>query len=533
MRTRLANAPALLPGVLLGLFVLAAVPVFVCLPLWADVTLYDLAARNLLQGGVPYRDVFDTNPPGMVWLHAGVRSLFGWRSEAIRLVDLAVVATIAGLLARCLRRDGAAGAPVLWTVLALAGFYLGTSEGSHCQRDVWMLLPALLAAELRLRRWERAGRAAFLPAAAEGLLWGAACWIKPFVLVPACACWLALLPRRGPQPARVGTALLGLAAGLTVALAAGLAWMAQAGALPSFLEVVTDWLPEYARRPRGWAARVAFPLGLFRPWGLLHLPAVPLALTLLATPREPSSHRRVLAGLYLGWLLQAAFLQKDHEYVLVPTILLGIPLLAGELARAGKGLVSRVALAGVTVVVAASHPLVRAETPHLWARCWQEGSTAELRDDLRRTGDPLTTDWVDLERVAAFLRAQGLADGQLTCYHDFTHPLLLELRLRPSTPFLHFNILLSAFPRHHDVIRRRLETSGQVFVVSDVQSVGITRADIERNRVSLPPEWSSVYPWSEPVVFRSGRYLVHRVVNPVARLAPEPRPMARRPKRSP
>ncbi len=254
---------------------------------------------------------------------------------------------------------------------------------------------------------------------------------------------------------------------------------------------------------------------------------------LLVTSCGLSPRRRVLAALYLGWLLQAAFLQKDHEYVLVPTILLAIPLLAGELARAGNGSVARAALVGVAVVVAASHPLVRTETPRLWLRCWQEGSTAELRDDLRRTGDPLTTDWVDLERVAAFLRTQGLADGELTCYHDFTHPLFLELGLRSSTPFLHFNTLLSAFPRHHEAIRRRLEDSRQVFVVSDLQSTGITRTDIERDRVSLPREWSRVYPWSEPVVFRSGRYLVHRVVNPVARLTPEPRPLARKPRRSP
>ncbi|HEY1190874.1 MAG TPA: hypothetical protein VGE74_24800, partial [Gemmata sp.] len=46
----------------------AAVPLFLAMPPWCDVTLYQMAARNVLQGGVHYRDIFDTNLPGFVWL---------------------------------------------------------------------------------------------------------------------------------------------------------------------------------------------------------------------------------------------------------------------------------------------------------------------------------------------------------------------------------------------------------------------------------------------------------------------------------
>jgi hypothetical protein len=45
---------------------------------------------------------------------------------------------------------------------------------------------------------------------------------------------------------------------------------------------------------------------------------------------------------------------------------------------------------------------------------------------------------------------------------------------------------------------------------------------------ALPPAfsracaaWRDVFPWSEPVVFRAGRYVVHRVEGPVRRLLPE------------
>src|SRR5205809_7999245 len=80
----------------LTLAVLLAVclPLFLCMPPETDITFYDLSARNILRGGVHYRDAFDTNLPGMVWLHAVVRATLGWSSESLRAVDFAVVAAI-------------------------------------------------------------------------------------------------------------------------------------------------------------------------------------------------------------------------------------------------------------------------------------------------------------------------------------------------------------------------------------------------------------------------------------------------------
>ena len=44
-----------------------------------------------MQGDVLYRDALENNLPGMLWLHVAVRSLLGWSSEVLRLVDLLVV----------------------------------------------------------------------------------------------------------------------------------------------------------------------------------------------------------------------------------------------------------------------------------------------------------------------------------------------------------------------------------------------------------------------------------------------------------
>jgi hypothetical protein len=499
--------------VLLITLVAAGLPLFVCMPLWADVTLYDLCARNLLQGGVLYRDILDTNLPGMVWLHAAIRSLFGWRSEVLRLADCSILAAIIVFLVSWLRREGGSWAAGVWTALALVAFYWSTTEGNHCQRDVWMLLPALAALELRHRQVEigTAGlpRRAFLGAFAEGICWGVAAWIKPFVLVPAAACWLASsvhVASRRRLLLDVGGVLAG---GLLVA-GLGVTWLVVSGAWHDFLDVMVHWNPEYAAHHIRWRSRLDLVLGRFPPWGLVHLLAVPLGFSLLFRGRLA-----LLTACYLGWLLQAALLQKDHEYVQVPAVLLGVALVAIRLASQPLGWPGRLALGGLAAWLAVGHPVLRPERLALWSRCWREGSTAELRDRLRLVGDPLSTDWTELERVAAYLRNLELGNGELTCYNNFTHPLLLELGLQPSTRVLHFDTMLSAFPRRREAIRQELSRSRQRYVVSDLLAAGLSRRQIlipcRELPADFPPALAELYPWCEPVEFRAGRYVVHRV----------------------
>src|SRR5262249_44993775 len=156
---------------------------FLCMPLWNDVNHYDLCARTLLRGGVLYRDVFDNNLPGIIWMQAAVRAALGWRPEALRLPGFGIMALGVLLLlgwGPARGRGAAARAPPAG---ALALFYLFTPEFSQCQRDGWMLLPATVALRLRDRRLRAActapGTAVFGGAVLEGLCWGAAFWVKP------------------------------------------------------------------------------------------------------------------------------------------------------------------------------------------------------------------------------------------------------------------------------------------------------------------------------------------------------------------
>src|SRR5262249_35227644 len=149
-----------------------------CMGLDSDATQWDLCTRTVLHGGVLYRDAFENNLPGMLWLHAAVRSLLGWSTAALRAADLLLVAAAVWLLVRQVPAAAGSAARVgLAAVLAL--FYFSTSEWCHCQRDTWMLPAALLALTLRQRQARRlTERAVTGWAFVEGVLWGSAFWVK-------------------------------------------------------------------------------------------------------------------------------------------------------------------------------------------------------------------------------------------------------------------------------------------------------------------------------------------------------------------
>lgn len=486
-----------LPWLALVLLLVVGTPLFLCMPLWADATLYDLAARNVRDGGVPYRDIFDTNLPGMVWLHLLVRHLLGERSEALRLADLFVYSGIVLLLLSWLRRGGQRLTACAWAAVALIAFYFSLSELCHCQRDTWMLLPALAALELRQRRLdaEEPGRAS---AFAEGALWAVAFWIKPFVAVPAVVCFLAT-PRRWPGAASAER--VPLVAGGAIVLLVGLGWLGHVGAVPYLADVFLHWNPEYAGQSANLEQRTRFLCKAFLPWSLVHLVTVPLSVVLVVRGRHGGTGGRgwaLPAAFYLGWLLQAAYLQKGYDYILASAAPPALALVAGRAWWPGPLRLGTALLLAFAVWAAARHPLVVPERLALWERCCHEGSSAELRDRLKRVATRNAPDWADLERVADFLRQRRARDAEVTCYNNSTHPLYLILDLRPSTRFLHYDTILMCFPSRREEVRQALKESGQRYVVSDRQALP---GDEEPGR--------DEFPWSLPVLFRAGRYAVH------------------------
>src|SRR4051794_26792960 len=126
-----ASTPRLLEALgwlALAALLVVALPLFVRMPVTADVAYYDTCAGLVLRGGALERDLFFLPPPGMVWSLALVRSLLGWSSEAVRLADLAVLSAIIWLLVRWLRKAGLPRVAQVWTAVLLFAFYLSTRE---------------------------------------------------------------------------------------------------------------------------------------------------------------------------------------------------------------------------------------------------------------------------------------------------------------------------------------------------------------------------------------------------------------------
>ncbi len=555
----------------------AGVPLFVCMPPWNDVTLHDLAARSILRGGVHYRDVFDTNLPGIDWSMAAVRAVFGWSYEVMRAVDLVMIATIVVVLCGWIRNCGAERYTVAWFVAAVAMWYLFTSEFNHIQRDPWMLLPAVLAARFRVKQIGRAGSGQSLLRLAilEGFLWGVAVWIKPHVVIPALGVWLVsvVLLLRNESARRVAGDFGGLMLGGLLAGVPGIVWLVTTGAWPYFLDIFLNWNPDYLSEAGHVFDRFDRAFVCFRPESSLHFAAIPLALLALWEARvwsrrsgEPAkiplsdalylrsaseqsaASRAILAALYLAWFAQAVLVQKAFDYVHVPLLLLAMALIASHRWSFGFVYLVWFIVVGVLVNVAEAnpgarpiiraidpktsylkfekHPLANWEVVKLWPRCWGEGSSPELRDKLGQYTDiHCGTRWRELNDVAGYLRTVDppLGPGELNCWHDGTHPLYLMLDLEPATRYMHYGTAFGIKSKR-EIIAREVAVSRQRYVVSDLQ-----RTRWDRNAsydpaswrlgdplpVWLPPNERRKFPWNQPVVFRSGRYVVHHVTQPL------------------
>src|SRR5262249_33130406 len=126
-----------------------------------------------------------------------------------------------------------------------------------------------------------------------------------------------------------------LAGGLLVGLV-GVSWLWWTGTWPYFWDVMFSWNLDYYHRQSGLTVgHSVLSLCELIPWSTAHLVAVPVALAriwqAIVTPKTSSSDRpnptlqeALLGCFYLGWLVQALWLQHGFNYHHVPPILLAI-----------------------------------------------------------------------------------------------------------------------------------------------------------------------------------------------------------------
>jgi hypothetical protein len=568
MRLRISEALAWL--CLAAIFIIG-LPLFICMPLWVDTTYHDLSARNILWGGTHYRDIFETNLPGMVWLHALVRPIIGWSSEAIRAADFVVVGASIVLLCLWVKRIGLGRAGQAWLLAASFLFYLFESEFIHCQRDGWMLLPTVLGLHLRGRQLARASEAApsrlYAFAVLEGTLWASAIWIKPHAVVPALCVWLVGARALAGLSARKAFCdFLGLLTGGLLIGGAGTAWLVATGTWPHMWDVLLNWNPEYYKwTPEELDGRLAMVIMYFAPWSLVHFVALPLAFVALLrarvwnwgpSPGLPPARRdqALLAGLYLGWFAEAVFLQKTFHYSQAPVHLIALALLAAQRWPVGPVFIGWCLIGGALNECRAAasptswlnrfeeikpytfqqlvprHKLLNQAWSGFWWTCVTRGSSPEIKDDIGLyAGAHCAPNWTELDQVRKFLQTLDLQDRELVCWDDTTHPLYLDLNIRPGIRFMHVNTSLD-FRSKRPVIRQELINSGHQYVVSDmaVLHYAYPFSDREDASLELPNDFPcfcrDVYPWNQPIVAKFGRYCVHRIEKPIGAIRiPYPR----------
>ena len=210
-------------------------------------------------------------------------------------------------------------------------------------------------------------------------------------MVPIIVCWLVsivLIVRQpaGSWKAAVAGSIWLLLGGLLV-LGLGWFWLWQTGALPYFMDIMLHWSLEY----RSQVVNM-FPdnPGLFFshqffPFNLASGIAVCLCGILLAQglrSRALPVRETMLAAVFAGWLVQAGFIQHCQTYVLLPHIFLALGLVFGWKWPQWPAWVDYAVAVAVVAALLFYNPLFQLNRLALWPRCWSEGSSPALHDEL-------------------------------------------------------------------------------------------------------------------------------------------------------
>jgi hypothetical protein len=527
------------------LAVIVGVPWFLRMPPWCDLTLYEIAATNIRTGGTHYRDVFDTNLPGFVWVLAGIQSLFGPSLFAVRAADLVIVSGVVGLLVRLARAGGADRPATAWLIAGIVLFYLFTGEFNHAQRDVWMMAPILLAVECR-----RLGYSAFW----QGLFWGSAVWIKPHAGLMAATLWVACWDQFPNLRARLRD-FLGNVLGGGLVGAVGVGYLVASGTWVHFVEVFTFWNAGYVDKIIAeFEGRMYTEFLYFPPWSYFQPLGWIVGIVMLwrsRTSTPTALPRRLLVVLYLVWSLQAIVVQRSFHYVHIPEIFLLLAVTAQARIWLGAIIAGWLAFTSFLIQTAwhpndtphpghiapdspyvwcLQHPLADRERWQLWPACCRadlsERELYELHQQLSMNGDhfPATGNhWVELQELADELRRYSLKDGELLVWEDAPHAVYTMLGLRPAFRFLHVRTMMEIGPAQGLQIQREAEATHPKLIVADLERLIIVyNEDIPHVRECgpdlLPPLCPAArqdFPYMHKAIYRTrqntGRYVIFRV----------------------
>lgn len=366
-----------------------------------DQGIYALVGEGLLDGAMPYRDVWDFKPPGIFFVFAFAEALFGKAMTSVRIVECAGL--VGAVLAfRQIGRElfGSATAGLLGGALAallhaeLEFWHTSQPESFGGMLTLWAIA---LTVGPAVRR-DSALRVRVLSWVSMGALFGAAFLCKPPLGGGAIACGLYVAIAEVRASRRVGLALASVllaALGSLLPIAACALFFRVKGAWPALSWTLFEFTPGYTKL--GWTgtAHGLFLYSLTETLrGFSYL--LPTALTLgLALPEEHPRERGgvlLVFGLFalhgVGIALQAKFFQYHFAATLPVVSIIG-----------GLGLYksfrwfSRVPVAGVAVWMAGIAALVwsrdalRHNPGTFWERTADRMAYFFLRDRTREELD--------------------------------------------------------------------------------------------------------------------------------------------------
>src|SRR6266571_2267539 len=237
----------ILGGILLLLVILRLV--FLHEPFERDEGTYAYIGQEILRGAIPYRDMIEIKPPGVMYLYAAIVSLTGASLEGIRIMTALYAALTCTVVFLTARRFNGSRAALLAALLFAV--YEGTPmlQGSSSNSEVFMLLPIAVATYYGLC-WLDTGRRSFLGLC--GLAMGVALLIKTVALpnllvIGALIVWLGY-SRRDFRGGALDLAALGLPIVSLFMAVYGYFWLK--GALPDMVYWTFTFLKSYGAVPR-------------------------------------------------------------------------------------------------------------------------------------------------------------------------------------------------------------------------------------------------------------------------------------------
>jgi hypothetical protein len=396
-------------------------------------------------GKVPYRDVFEMNPPGTHLLNRLLFELVGRSAVAQRLLDLAWLLATGAFTVATLRPFGwrvGVSATCLFSI-----DYLGLGPLHAFQREYVCVLPIAASLWLALRAPGSAATRSF----GIGVLYGGIATLKPLLalgILPVGVFVLTELWTR-PEPATARTrkileSLLAAALGGLLPIVACLALLQREGALTPFVEMVRGYWPLYAELRGDGSLRgsaldgslVDGVRGVVSTSTLLAM--VPVGIWAMRPCFDDARTRREIlsfVGLALAFALYIGLSGKFWEYHGLP-FFYACALLAGFVEYRYAGEAPRTGwIALRTVALASLVWLSLAEAPHQQAaRAWHARVTSQAQgvaEFLRRHARPG-------ERVQPLDVANGAVHAMWLVEADLATSFLYDFHLyhHPDSPFI-------------------------------------------------------------------------------------------------